>query len=56
MKKNNWEKRFGAKRRAIDKALLAECERQIVLPKIKLRLTGTGAGTKYWYQEKCHDV
>jgi hypothetical protein len=26
---NEWEKAFGARRRAIDKALLAECERQI---------------------------
>jgi hypothetical protein len=26
---NAWEKEFGAKRRAIDRALLAECERQI---------------------------
>ena len=25
----SWEQRFGAKRRAIDLALLAECERQI---------------------------
>ena len=24
-----WEQRFGARRRAIDRALLAECERQI---------------------------
>jgi hypothetical protein len=27
--KNMWEQRFGAKRRAIDHTLLAECERQI---------------------------
>ena len=27
--KNEWEQRFGAKRRALDRALLAECERQI---------------------------
>jgi hypothetical protein len=26
---NGWEQRFGAKRRALDRALLAECERQI---------------------------
>jgi hypothetical protein len=26
---DEWEKTFGARRRAIDKALLAECERQI---------------------------
>ena len=26
---NGWEKTFGARRRAIDRALLAECERQI---------------------------
>jgi hypothetical protein len=30
---NNWEKTFGARRRAIDKALLAECERQIAAQK-----------------------
>jgi hypothetical protein len=27
--KNTWEQRFGARRRAIDRALLAECETQI---------------------------
>lgn len=27
--KNTWEQRFGAKSRAIDRALLTECERQI---------------------------
>jgi hypothetical protein len=26
---NDWEKTYGAHRRAIDRALLAECERQI---------------------------
>jgi hypothetical protein len=26
---NGWEAKFGSRRRAIDKALLAECERQI---------------------------
>jgi hypothetical protein len=26
---NGWEAKFGCRRRAIDKALLAECERQI---------------------------
>jgi hypothetical protein len=26
---NEWEKAFGARRRAIDRALLAECEKQI---------------------------
>lgn len=25
----DWQKRFGAKRRVIDRAILAECERQI---------------------------
>lgn len=29
MKRNDWQKRFGAARRATDRALLAECERQI---------------------------
>ena len=29
MKKNDWERRFGAARRAIDRKLLADCERQI---------------------------
>jgi hypothetical protein len=29
MKTNDWVKRFGAKRRALDRALLAECERTI---------------------------
>ena len=29
MKNNTWQARFGAKRRAIDKALLAEAERAI---------------------------
>ena len=29
MKKNEWLARFGAKRRATDKAILQECERQI---------------------------
>jgi hypothetical protein len=28
-KKNDWQSRFGAKRRAIDRALLAEVEQQI---------------------------
>lgn len=27
MRANNWQKRFGAKRRAIDRAILAEAER-----------------------------
>ena len=31
MKVNDWLSRFGAKRRAIDRALLAECERAIGL-------------------------
>jgi hypothetical protein len=31
MKANDWQTRFGAKRRAIDRALLAECERAIGL-------------------------
>ena len=31
MKANDWQARFGAKRRAIDRALLAECERAIGL-------------------------
>ena len=31
MKVNDWHSRFGAKRRAIDRALLAECERAIGL-------------------------
>ena len=31
MKVNDWQTRFGAKRRAIDRALLAECERAIGL-------------------------
>ena len=30
-KKNEWASRFAAKRRAIDRALLAECERAIGL-------------------------
>ena len=29
MKTNTWLQKFGAKRRAIDKALLAECEKTI---------------------------
>lgn len=40
MKANDWQKRFGAKRRAIDKAILAECERQIALEERR----GDGAG------------
>ena len=31
MKANDWHSRFGAKRRAADRALLAECERAIGL-------------------------
>lgn len=31
MKRNSWASRFGAKRRAIDKAILAAAERQIAL-------------------------
>ena len=31
MKKNEWASRFAAKRRAADRALLAECERAIGL-------------------------
>jgi hypothetical protein len=30
--KNTWEQRFGAKRRAIDRALLAECENALGEP------------------------
>ena len=30
-KQNEWERLYGAKRRAIDRALLAECERAIAL-------------------------
>ena len=30
-KKNEWASRFGAKRRAIDRAILTECERAIGL-------------------------
>lgn len=29
MKRNDWQARFGAKRRAIDRKILAECEREI---------------------------
>lgn len=28
--RGDWQTRFGAKRRAIDKAILAECEKQII--------------------------
>jgi hypothetical protein len=31
MKRNEWASRFGAKRRATDRAILAECERAIAL-------------------------
>ena len=31
MKANDWQTRFGAKRRVIDRAILAECERAIGL-------------------------
>ena len=31
MKANDWQTCFGAKRRAIDRAILAECERAIAL-------------------------
>ena len=31
MKRNEWASRFGARRRATDRALLAECERAIGL-------------------------
>ena len=31
MKANDWQMRFGARRRAIDRAILAECERAIGL-------------------------
>lgn len=40
MRKNDWQLKFGAKRRAIDRALLAECERQIALE----MACGDGAG------------
>lgn len=31
MRRNDWQKRFGARRRAIDRALLEELERRIAL-------------------------
>lgn len=31
MRRNDWQRRYGAKRRAIDRALLEEVERQIGL-------------------------
>lgn len=31
MRRNDWQRRFGARRRAIDRALLEELERQIGL-------------------------
>lgn len=31
MRRNDWQRRFGARRRAIDRALLEEVERQIGL-------------------------
>ena len=35
MRKNEWQRRFGAKRRAIDKRLLQECERSLSSPALE---------------------
>lgn len=34
MRRNDWQRRFGARRRAIDRALLEELERQIALEEL----------------------
>jgi hypothetical protein len=39
--KNDWEQRFGAARRATDKAILEECERQIALEAIEAEIERT---------------
>jgi hypothetical protein len=35
-KTNDWERRFGAQRRATDRKLLAECERSIAIEEVAL--------------------
>ena len=39
---NDWQKRFGAARRAIDRAILAECERRIAAEDRQATETGSG--------------
>jgi hypothetical protein len=39
--RNMWEQRFGAKRRAIDRALLAECENALGEPQAASKSTQT---------------